>query len=174
MYDLKRNQKISKNPKAPEIAVVHNAADVFVQVTKVSVECPNQIALDLPVTLNFHLCFENAFWNAVCLFCSPNQVMVCTDLGQKVPLSSGCSSRVVCWEVTPFACACCCSVLGPGGAEVYVCHQEGIVSSRDRLLLHSASKDVSFFELLCWHLRTDIHCSFILFIVFLLQQSVRT
>lgn len=61
MYDLKRNQKISKNPKAPEIAVVHNAADVFVQVTKVSVECPNQIALDLPVTLKFHLCFENAF-----------------------------------------------------------------------------------------------------------------
>lgn len=46
MYDLKRNQKTSKNPKAPEIAVAHNAADVFVQVTKVSVEYPNQIALE--------------------------------------------------------------------------------------------------------------------------------
>lgn len=47
MYDLKRNQKTSKNPKASEIAVVHNAADVFVQVTKISVEYPNEIALEI-------------------------------------------------------------------------------------------------------------------------------
>lgn len=43
----KETIRISKNSKAPEIAVVHNAADVFVQVTRISLEYPNEIALEI-------------------------------------------------------------------------------------------------------------------------------
>lgn len=85
------------------------------------------------------------------------KLMICIDWGQKMPFSSVCKNQVLCCEAT--ACACCCFMFGPEGT-VCACDLEGTVSSSDRQLLHSASKDVSFFELLCWHLRTDIHCNF--------------
>ena len=47
MHDLKTKQKANKKPQAPEIAVIQNAMDVFARVTRISVECSNQISLEI-------------------------------------------------------------------------------------------------------------------------------